>query len=78
MSPTLQLYELPSPIQFLPGIASAAFLRSESHGTHGHILLSLFLRLSNLEGQVPVFISLRNRVAQFGHWVCLINLPIIA
>jgi hypothetical protein len=31
--------------QFLPGIASAAFLRSESHGTHEHILLSLFLRL---------------------------------
>jgi hypothetical protein len=31
--------------QFLPGITSAAFLRSESHGTHGHILLSLFLRL---------------------------------
>jgi hypothetical protein len=31
--------------QFLPGIASTAFLRSESHGTHEHILLSLFLRL---------------------------------
>jgi hypothetical protein len=31
--------------QFLPGIARAAFLRSESHGTHGHTLLSLFLRL---------------------------------
>jgi hypothetical protein len=29
----------------LLGIASAAFLRSESHGTHEHILLSLFLRL---------------------------------
>jgi hypothetical protein len=29
--------------QLLPGIASAAFLRSESHGTHKHILLSLFL-----------------------------------
>jgi hypothetical protein len=50
--------------QFLPGINSAAFLRSESHGTHEHSLLSLFLRLLNLEGQVPVFISLRNRVAQ--------------
>jgi hypothetical protein len=31
--------------QFFLGIASAAFLRSESHGTHEHILLSLFLRL---------------------------------
>jgi hypothetical protein len=28
--------------QFLPGIASAAFLRSESHGTHEHSLLSIF------------------------------------
>jgi hypothetical protein len=27
------------------GIASVAFLRSESHGTHEHILWSLFLRL---------------------------------
>jgi hypothetical protein len=31
--------------QFLPGIASASFLRSESHETHVHSLLSLFLRL---------------------------------
>jgi hypothetical protein len=63
--------------QFLLG---AAFLRSESHGTHEHILLCLFLRLPNLEGQVPVFISPRNRVAQLypGHWVCLINLHIAA
>jgi hypothetical protein len=50
--------------QFLLGIASAAFLRSESHGTHEHILLPLFFRLPHLEGQVPVFISLKNRVAQ--------------
>jgi hypothetical protein len=49
----------------LLGIASAAFLRFESHGTHEHILLFLFLRLPNLEGQVPVFISPRNRIAQF-------------
>jgi hypothetical protein len=49
--------------QFLLGIARAAFLRSESHGAYEHILLSLFLRLPNLEGQVPVFISPRNRVA---------------
>jgi hypothetical protein len=44
--------------QFLQGNASAAFLRSGPH------LLSLFLRLPHLEGQVPVFISPRNRVAQ--------------
>jgi hypothetical protein len=31
--------------QFLPGIASAAFLRSESRGTHEHMLLPLFYRL---------------------------------
>jgi hypothetical protein len=31
--------------KFLPGIASAAFLRSESHGTQEHILLSLVFRL---------------------------------
>jgi hypothetical protein len=34
-------------LQFLVllSIASAVFLRSESNGIHGHILLSLFLRL---------------------------------
>jgi hypothetical protein len=32
--------------QFLPGIASAAFLRSEYHETHEYILLSLFWRLT--------------------------------
>jgi hypothetical protein len=32
-----------SNFQFLLGIASAAFLRFESHGTHKHILLSLFV-----------------------------------
>jgi hypothetical protein len=34
----------------LPGIASVAFLKSESHGTHDHILLSLFLKLSQPGG----------------------------
>jgi hypothetical protein len=37
---------------------------SESHGTHDHILLSHIRHSPNLEGQVPVFISPRNRVAQ--------------
>jgi hypothetical protein len=50
--------------QFLPGIANAGFLRPESHRTHEHILSCLFLRLPNLEGHVPVFVSPRNRVAQ--------------
>jgi hypothetical protein len=44
-------------------LASAVPLRSESHGTQDHILLSQFLRSPNLEDQVPVFISPRNRVA---------------
>jgi hypothetical protein len=30
--------------QFLLGIANAAFLRSESHGTNEHILFSLFFK----------------------------------
>jgi hypothetical protein len=34
--------------QFLLGMASAAFLRSETHGTHEHILLSQFLDSANL------------------------------
>jgi hypothetical protein len=33
-------------------------------GTHDHILLSQIRDSPNLEGQVPVFISPRNRVAQ--------------
>jgi hypothetical protein len=53
--------------QFLPGIASAAFLRSESHGIHEHGLLSIFWDSPNMEGQVPVVISPRNRVAQLYH-----------
>jgi hypothetical protein len=35
-----------------------------SRGTHDHILLSQIRDSPNLEGQVPVFISPRNRVAQ--------------
>jgi hypothetical protein len=35
---------------FCRAFASAAFLRSESHGTHEHILLYLFLRLLQLGG----------------------------
>jgi hypothetical protein len=45
-------------------LASAVILRSESLGTNDHILLSQIRDSPNLEGQVPVFISPRNRVAR--------------
>jgi hypothetical protein len=46
------------------GLASADILRSESRGTHDQILLSQIQDSPNLEGQVRVFISPRNRVAR--------------
>jgi hypothetical protein len=48
----------------LLALASAVILRSDSRGTHDHTLLSQIKDSPNLEGQVTVFISLRNRVAQ--------------
>jgi hypothetical protein len=51
-------------LQLLLVLTSAVILRSESHGTHDHILLSQIQDSTNLEGQVPVFLSPRNRVAQ--------------
>jgi hypothetical protein len=51
-------------LQLLLVLASAVILRSESHGTHNHILLFQIRDSANLEGQVPVFISPRNTVAQ--------------
>jgi hypothetical protein len=51
-------------LQSLLTPASAVILRSESRGTHDHILVSQIRDSPNLEGQVPVFISPRNRVAQ--------------
>jgi hypothetical protein len=51
-------------LQLLMTLASAVILRSESHGTYDHILLSQIEDSPNLEGQVPVLISPRNRVAQ--------------
>jgi hypothetical protein len=47
-------------------LASAVILESESRGTHDHdhILLSQIRDSPNLEGQVPIFISSRNRVVQ--------------
>jgi hypothetical protein len=51
-------------LQFLLVFASAVILGSESPGIHDNILLSQIQDSPNLDGQVPVFISLRNRVAQ--------------
>jgi hypothetical protein len=45
-------------------LASAVILVSESCGTYDRILLSQIRDSSNLEGQVPIFIFPRNRVAQ--------------
>jgi hypothetical protein len=49
-------------LQLLLALASAVILRSESRGTHDHILLPQIRDSSNPEGQVPVFISPRNGV----------------
>jgi hypothetical protein len=43
---------------------SAVILMSESCGDHDHILLSQIRDSPNLEGQVPIFISPRDRMAQ--------------
>jgi hypothetical protein len=51
-------------LQLLLVLASVVILRSESHGTHDHILLSQIRDSPNLDGQATVFISPRNRVAR--------------
>jgi hypothetical protein len=51
-------------LQLLLVLACAVILRSESRGTHDHILLSQVRDSPDLEGHVPVFISPRNRVPQ--------------
>jgi hypothetical protein len=51
-------------LQLLLAFASAVILGSESRGTHNHTLPSSIRDTPNLEGQVPVFISPRNRVGQ--------------
>jgi hypothetical protein len=48
-------------LQLLLALASAVILRSESRGTHDDILTSQIRDTPNLEGQVPIFISPRNR-----------------
>jgi hypothetical protein len=51
-------------LQLLLVLASAVIFRSESRETHDHILLSQIRDSPNLEGQGPVFISPRNRMAR--------------
>jgi hypothetical protein len=51
-------------LQLLLAFASAVILGSESRGTRDHILLSQIWGFPSLEGQVPIFISPKNRVAQ--------------
>jgi hypothetical protein len=55
-------------LQLLLGLASVFSLWSESRRTYDHILLYQIWDSPNMEGQVPVFISLRNRVAQLHPW----------
>jgi hypothetical protein len=51
-------------LQLLLVLVSGVILRSESHGTHDHILPSHIRDFLNLEGEVPVFISPTKRVAR--------------
>jgi hypothetical protein len=51
-------------LQLLLALAGAVIVGCESRWTHNHILLPQIRHSSNLEGQVPVFISPRNRVTQ--------------
>jgi hypothetical protein len=51
-------------LELLLAFASAVILGCECHGTHYYILLPQIRDSPNLEDQVPVFISPRNRVAQ--------------
>jgi hypothetical protein len=53
-----------SHLQLLLVLASAFILGSETRGTRDNILLPQIRDSPNLEGQVPIFISPRNRVAQ--------------
>jgi hypothetical protein len=50
-------------LQLLLALASADILRSDSRGTHGHILRPQIRDSLNLKGQVSVFISPRNIAA---------------
>jgi hypothetical protein len=56
--------ELVCRLQLLLVLASAVILESQYRGSHDHILLSQIRGSLNLEGQVPVLISSKNRMAQ--------------
>jgi hypothetical protein len=64
-------------LQLLLVLASAVILGSESRGTRDHILLSQIRHSPNLEGQVPVLISPRNRVPNYTprHWLPFLSPP---
>jgi hypothetical protein len=51
-------------LQLLLALTSAAILMSEFHRIHDHILLPYIRDFHNLEGQVPIFISPKDRMAQ--------------
>jgi hypothetical protein len=51
-------------LQLLLVLVRVVILRSESRGTHDHLLLTQIRDSLNLEGQVPVFIAASNRVAR--------------
>jgi hypothetical protein len=51
-------------LQLMLPLASAVILKPDSRGARGHILMSQIWDPPNLEGQVPVFKSPRNRVAR--------------
>jgi hypothetical protein len=52
------------PLQLLQVLASTVILGSEFHRTPDQILLSHMQDSPNLEGQVPIFMCPRNRVAK--------------
>jgi hypothetical protein len=58
-------------LQLLLAFACAVILRSESHGTRDHILLTKISDSPNLEGHIPVFISPRTEWPSYisRHWV---------
>jgi hypothetical protein len=52
-------------LSLLLALTTVVSLRSEFHGTHEHILLSQIRDSPNLKDKVPIFITPRNRMAQF-------------
>jgi hypothetical protein len=51
-------------LQLLLALARAVILGFESDGTCDHLLMSQIREFPNLEGQIPVLMSPRKRVAQ--------------